>query len=284
MTAASEKVVLRLRVGAEQAHYGGGLVDGAYVLKLFGAGVVNAIVGSPFLTAPGGSAQLYDAAAAFLDGDVLFNASVTRVDRHGRGAIRVWVDTGDGPRRIQCEKLLVACPPTPNSLAPLDLDPVETALLTRLRPNHYSTGVVRLSGLAPGLTIQNIGADTRDNLPPLPGIYSLTPTPIPGLWNVKYGSPVPLPDAMVRRAIAADIRRLASVGSFPVVFEGFEIFSNHQPFELMVGSGDIAGGFYRSLQALQGRRNTFYTGAAFQTNDSSRIWRFTESLLPQITG
>lgn len=30
------QALIRLRVGEEQVHYGGGLVDGAYVLKLFG--------------------------------------------------------------------------------------------------------------------------------------------------------------------------------------------------------------------------------------------------------
>ena len=30
------EVVIRLRIGAENAHYGGGLVDGAYLNKLFG--------------------------------------------------------------------------------------------------------------------------------------------------------------------------------------------------------------------------------------------------------
>jgi 3-aminobutyryl-CoA ammonia-lyase len=30
------EVVIRLRIGAENAHYGGGLVDGAYLIKLFG--------------------------------------------------------------------------------------------------------------------------------------------------------------------------------------------------------------------------------------------------------
>jgi len=39
-----ERVVLRLRVGAEQAHYGGGLVDGAYVLKLFGDAATELLV------------------------------------------------------------------------------------------------------------------------------------------------------------------------------------------------------------------------------------------------
>jgi 3-aminobutyryl-CoA ammonia-lyase len=39
-----QRVVLRLRVGAEQAHYGGGLVDGAYVLKLFGDAATELLV------------------------------------------------------------------------------------------------------------------------------------------------------------------------------------------------------------------------------------------------
>jgi 3-aminobutyryl-CoA ammonia-lyase len=33
---AKEEVVIRLRMGAEDAHYGGNLVDGAMMLKLFG--------------------------------------------------------------------------------------------------------------------------------------------------------------------------------------------------------------------------------------------------------
>ena len=50
----------------------------------------------------------------------------------------------------------------------------------------------------------------------------------------------------------------------------------------MVPADDIANGFYKALNSLQGRNGTFYTGAAFQTNDSSLIWSFTESLLPKI--
>jgi 3-aminobutyryl-CoA ammonia-lyase len=37
-------VILRLRVGAEQAHYGGGLVDGAFVLKLFGDAATELLI------------------------------------------------------------------------------------------------------------------------------------------------------------------------------------------------------------------------------------------------
>ena len=39
-----DRVTLRLRIGAEQAHYGGGLVDGAFVLKLFGDAATELLI------------------------------------------------------------------------------------------------------------------------------------------------------------------------------------------------------------------------------------------------
>lgn len=253
-----------------------------YVLKLFSARVVDSILGAGFLIAPGGFAALYDQAELELGDDVLFDAEVTRVDRSNRNRIKVSVDTGCGEQRIVCKKLVIAFPPTYYGLLPIDLDGVENSLLGRFRQNHYSTGVVELAGVPAGVSLQNTGAGTPYDLPPLPGIYGLTPSPAPGLYNVKYGSAYALPDALVRQAIIADIQRLRSAGTFPVTFKGFEIFSNHAPFQLMVQSADIAGGFYKALNSLQGRNNTFYTGAAFQTNDSSLIWSFTEALLPKI--
>lgn len=40
----NERVTLRLRVGAGEAHYGGGLVDGAFVLKLFGDAATELLI------------------------------------------------------------------------------------------------------------------------------------------------------------------------------------------------------------------------------------------------
>jgi len=40
----SDRVLLRLRVGAEHAHYGGGLVDGAFVVKLFGDAATELLI------------------------------------------------------------------------------------------------------------------------------------------------------------------------------------------------------------------------------------------------
>jgi hypothetical protein len=50
----------------------------------------------------------------------------------------------------------------------------------------------------------------------------------------------------------------------------------------MVSPSDIRGGFYAAVQALQGRRRTFYASATFQTHSSAAIWAFIEELLPAL--
>lgn len=40
------KCIIRLRVGLEQSHYGGGLVDGAFVCKLFGDAATEVLIRS----------------------------------------------------------------------------------------------------------------------------------------------------------------------------------------------------------------------------------------------
>jgi hypothetical protein len=44
--------------------------------------------------------------------------------------------------------------------------------------------------------------------------YGLTPSPVLGLWNVKYSAERPLPSAIIRRQIESDIERLAPT-AFP---------------------------------------------------------------------
>lgn len=80
-----ERVLLRLRVGAEQAHYGGGLVDGAYVLKLFGDAATELLVrhdGDEGLLRAYASVELL---APVLAGDYLeIEAELLRVGRTSR--------------------------------------------------------------------------------------------------------------------------------------------------------------------------------------------------------
>jgi hypothetical protein len=56
-------------------------------------------------------------------------------------------------------------------------------------------------------------------------------------------------------------------------------FKSHTPFFEHVTGEQIQNGFYKKATALQGHRGTWYTGAAWETHDSSMIWNFTETIL-----
>src|SRR5262249_48232892 len=151
---------------------------------------------------------LYDAATAALDGDVLFGSELLQVIRPPRGESLVLARTAAGLRLIQCKKLLVTAPPLLDNLRGVDLDRQETAVFSGFRPSLYAAGVGRVTGLPPGVSLVNAAPGTFENIAPLPGIYSLSPSSAPGLTNVKYGAASLLPDQQVRAAIRADIERV----------------------------------------------------------------------------
>ncbi|MEV6495394.1 FAD-dependent oxidoreductase, partial [Actinoplanes sp. NPDC051633] len=183
-----------------------------YPINTFGPGVARNILGGSFLTtAAHDNSLLYERATAHLGENALLDSQVLLVDRSGSG-VRVLVATPDGPRLILARKLVVTAPPLLRTFAGFDLDATERSVFSQFISGAYYTGVARLSGLPAGVTLDNVAATTPYNLPPLPGLYGVNPTGIPGLYNVKYGSPAPLPEAQVRRNIRTEIERVAKAG------------------------------------------------------------------------
>ena len=84
--------------------------------------------------------------------------------------------------------------------------------------------------------------------------------------------------------VVASIKRMRAVGTLPNTDAKptFAIFANHVPYSIYVTPRVIATGFYNKVFALQGRKNTYWSGAAFVTHDSSAIWRYTETLIKDI--
>lgn len=171
------------------------------------------------------------------------------------------------------------------NLGGFDLSENETSLFSQFNNSAYYTGLLRNAGIPDDLSIENIGNGTQDDIPRLPGLYDITPTGVPGLLHVYCGSPYALSDHAVKADIIATVRRLQERRTVPTTtteLAEFVVFFDHTPFALTVSTEAIAAGFYRDLYALQGQRHTYYTGAAFDTHDSSLLWQFTESLLPQV--
>jgi hypothetical protein len=192
------------------------------------------------------------------------------------------VSTPSGRKLIRAKKILLTIPPSLKNLAKFDLDATEQSLFVQFSASGYYTALLRHSGIPDNVSVQNTGADTLYNLPALPGIYAFSPTGVPGLQNVLYGSTTPLSDEEVRYDIIVSLHRLQTAGTVPTATSEFAVFSNHSPFEFTVPTSAIQAQFYRKLNALQGHRQVFYGGAAFHTQDSSMLWQFIEALLPRI--
>lgn len=137
--------------------------------------------------------------------------------------------------------------------------------------------VVRNSGLPTDTSFLAVGIDTRFHLPPLPGPLTISPAPIHGMVNVKYGSgsqEMSIGDA--KAAIIEDFVALSNATNSSLPETEFVIFKAHTPFQPTISKEDIADGFYKKLWTLQGHRQTYYTGAAWQSQDSAILWNFTE--------
>ncbi|GGK97999.1 NAD(P)/FAD-dependent oxidoreductase [Mangrovihabitans endophyticus] len=255
-----------------------------YVFKNFGLDILRNLQVGFLTTSRHDNSELYRKARAELGEDALLCSTVVAADRDAAGHANLLVRGPSGIRLIRARKLLMTIPPKLDNLRGFDVDRTERRLFGQFRNSGYYTGVLRGTGIPDNLSIDNIAQHTPYHLPPLPGVYSISPTGVPGLHNVKYGSPGSLPAHHVKADILASIRRMRAAGTIDGSGRPeFAVFASHTPFELTVPTSAIAAGFYRELSALQGHNSTFWTGAAFHTHDSSLLWQFTESLLPRLT-
>ncbi|KAF3386494.1 Beta-cyclopiazonate dehydrogenase [Penicillium rolfsii] len=257
-----------------------------YVFKNFGLDIIHDIATGFLVTTSQNNHEIYDHAAEILGSDVLLSSTVVATKhRDQNGGVQLVVQTPSGRRIVKAKTLLISIPPKLVNLRPFDLDERETALFGAFQNTGYYTSLVKNTGLPAGFNSLSVGADTPYNIPDLPGVYTVAPTAIDGVFDIKYGSPHSLPDDFVRSEILSYVKKLQANG-FATKVSGepeFVRFNSHTPFELTVSKDLISGGFYKRLYGLQGYRSTWYTGAAFHTQDSSMLWNFTDSfVLPSI--
>jgi len=170
------------------------------------------------------------------------------------------------------------------SLGARDNTAREMLLFAQFSNSAYYTFILRNTGIPDNYCLINVAMDARENLPDLPGIYEITPTGVPNLVNLKYGSPVAMPEKLVEQDVMDTLARLRKAGTVYTTTPEIALFSSHTPFELTVPASAIKNGFYKELNGLHGHRNTYYTGAAFQAHDASLIWEYTNTILDKIIG
>jgi hypothetical protein len=255
-----------------------------YMLKLFNTDVVGGILNGFLTTADHHNHELYDAALAKLGSNALLNTTVKKIERTGDG-IKAIVSTPSGQTVIKSKKLLIAIPPKLDNLSFLDLEDDARALFSQFNNSCYYNSVIRNSGVPDDTSLTNLALTSPEGIPALPGMYTVQATGVPGLHTAYYGSPFPIPLDQVKASMLSDIAKVVKAAGFPPAngTAEFAAFGDHSPFQITVSVDAINAGFYDKMNALQGKQQTWWTGAAWQTQDSSEIWKYSEQIvLPQL--
>jgi hypothetical protein len=263
-----------------------------YGLKAFSPQLVQAVASGFVNAASGDNNDLYKAATRRLESvqSVLLESRIKKVKRSDDG-VEVRVKTPDGAILVKAKKLVLAIPPTLESLKSigLDLTREEKKLLSKFDGFLYGSTVFTHAGIDPTKTYTNVGADTPLNLPKWPGTFNYVPLRSGNITTDKVSTyfcslDPEWSDDEIKGLVEHELDTLASEGKIGEDDPDFVYLGNHSPFHLHVSAKDIGKGFYKKLYALEGQKSTFWTGAAFTDHDSAIIWTWTESyLLPLIT-
>lgn len=222
--------------------------------------------------------DLYRSAASILGESVLYNSTVTNLRRSDSGVEAV-VQTPSGVQRIVAKKLLVTTPPVTENFEGWDLVDEETQLFNKFISQQYYAGVIRHAGL-PQATLQNVDFTAPFNIPVLPALFNVVPTGFQDNTSVIYYTAHERIEPEAAKAdTVATLERLAAGGVIGESETEFLALYDHPHVRMYVDAEDVRDGFYSRLYALQGQRNTYWTGAAWVTQASSPIWDFTKSVV-----
>ena len=224
--------------------------------------------------------ELAAADSLFLSSNVLQTERVSK-----SGSVKMLVDTPSGRKLVAAKKLLITIPPTPAALANFNMNEEELSIFMQLQGFGYYTSIIRNAGTPNNVSAQILALDQPYALPPMPGLYFCNPSGAPSLSVCYYGTKLGqfLSDDEAKAAIIADLKKYQTANGLNVTEPEFVAFSNHSPSWLMVSSEATKAGFYKKMYALQGKRNTFWTGATWRAQDSTASWKFTKKyVLPAL--
>ncbi|KAI9679855.1 MAG: hypothetical protein M1817_004869 [Caeruleum heppii] len=256
-----------------------------YVLRYFGAYAVDSIFNNAYI-APSSrnNSVLFTRALELLKPSVFLNSTVTFASRPANGPADLLLATPSGSAKIRAKKIVVAYPQVKSNFKGWDLDSNESSVFSKFQATSWHNGIMRNTGVPDNTTLQNVAPETAFNLPILPSVYFFGPSEVPGLLNAYYGTSKVVDDSTARRDILGTLDRLRNSETVPAGGQGdFVVLADNGPYALRVSVAELRRGFYKKLYGLQGRRNTFYTGAALQRHEISGIWAYTESLVANIT-
>ncbi|KAJ3527059.1 hypothetical protein NM208_g9995 [Fusarium decemcellulare] len=231
--------------------------------------------------------DLYDAVADALGDSVYYNSVVVSSKRTSKG-VSVTAKTSDGQlTRINAKRLLIAIPPVPENLAPFDLDKHERSIVAKTHHSKVFAGGVTASKIPFNTTIKNV-VPTSNNWLDYPDLDFLQWFKGMNATNnnhkVMAFSDEDLDIDGARALVEESYKKLLEAGSL----EGGDADLEWITWEDRGGANvrssleDLKAGWVQELYSLQGRRSTWYTGAAWSVQLHTPTWAFSETVVSRL--
>lgn len=285
-----EKYDLGAAVGIFNAYPGniGNILEipAVYMLIVFGPSLLSSFQTGFYTTARRNNSEIYGAAqtellgakSLYLNSEVLLSSRPSNTNK----LVHLLVKSPSGLKLVRAKRLLITIPPTVANIRPLDLNTTETSILSQFGAYGYYTGILNNTGIPNNLSLNNAALDQPYGLPPLPATFTIgsaigdqDPTP---LKQVFYGTRLNEIETenQAKAHIVETVKKLqaANPQTFANTTPEWEEFHAHSPFNLQVGGRRIRDGFYSRFYGLQGKRNTWWAGAAWKAQDSTMVWQF----------
>lgn len=250
-----------------------------YLMKAFNSAIVRGISTGFLVTLRQNNHEIYEKALDLLGNgeNVFLGSHVVAMQRDLPGPFaQAVVATPSGHKLLRAKQFLFTIPPNLDCLTGFDLDESELEIFSHFTSTEYCTGLLENVLLAPGAIYANMEMNPSTfYLPRLPTSYTLGPTAgSANLTHIKFGSNATMTFEQIRDQVVAETMRV-----IPASAPQFATFLSHGPFALRVSADLIKNGFYQAMNQLQGRRRSYWTGAAWHVHDSSLLWNFTDNVL-----
>lgn len=262
-----------------------------YVMQAFGAPMARSLLGlqDSIVPASGRNQDVYDAFADALGDDVLFSSTIIDSKRTDYGVFVVVKNNKTGDiTLITARALLVAIEPTAGNTEPLDLDETESAVFSKFDYTRIYAGIVASSSLPVGFSLFNLPAAAEpDNLlayPSRPFTARFDYLGADKFFRVMVIGDEDSTSCKAMELAQRDYRTLIAAGQAAPGDGnlGWVAFEDHGAMHLRVSADDLKAGFVQDQYALQGRRATWYTGAAFSVQFQTHLWGYNDILLPKL--
>jgi hypothetical protein len=258
------------------------------VVKNFGATVVAGFLNNTFFDpVPFNNSLLYGKAERLLGDNVVLTSTVVEATRSEHGISLVVEDLQTGKRiLVSAKRLLVASQPSINNLAVLGLDEQEKAVFSTWSYGTVYTAVLK-TNLIPDNTSVTFVTPVNSTSPQKPYSFNVTWNGASGYFWIIFFSEVSLSENQAKEAIVAEMKTLYDGGAFPPIGSSTPssevvAISNHSSVSWGQSVEQLKAGFVQDLYALQGHKDTWYTGGLWCPDYSSNVWAFTDTVLPKL--